>query len=208
MDHLPLFLPAFAILFVGTLSPGPAVAFLLGLGMAQGRRAALIATLGIASGSACLNVLTMLGVGVLIQQTAWALSAVKLAGAAYLAWLALRSFRTAFSPPAALNPAQAPALGATRLFVMGALMQLTNPKAIMFWLAIAALGATAGAGPWLTVAFVAICFAISFAGHGGWALLLSGGALRRRYVRVRRWIDGTLGLVFAAFALRLATDRS
>ena len=55
--------------------------------------------------------------------------------------------------------------------------------------------------------FVAGAFAISFACHGAWALLLSARPVREAYARGRAWVEGTLGLFFSFAAWKLATTR-
>ncbi len=210
MDSLLLFLPgfmaAYAILLVGASSPGPAVAMLMGLSLGQGRSAALIACTGIALGSATINILTLLGVGLLLSQAAWAMMALKLIGAGYLAYLAWGAFRKAAHPPqiAAQSVARQ---GAWALFLKGYLLQVTNPKAIAFWLAIAALGATAGAPLGVIAFFVLSMAVISFVCHAVWALALSANPVRAAYTHARRYIEGALGAFFAFAAFKLATSR-
>ncbi|MEL6701370.1 MAG: LysE family translocator, partial [Pseudomonadota bacterium] len=124
--YLPGILAAYAILLVGGFSPGPSVALLLGVGGAQGRHAALVTTLGIVAGSVSLNILTLIGVGVLVEQTAWAVTILRYVGAAYLAWLAYGALRKAVSPPD-LSETTPPAKGTRALFATGAALHLTNP---------------------------------------------------------------------------------
>jgi threonine/homoserine/homoserine lactone efflux protein len=206
LPFLPAFAVAWGILLVGASSPGPAVAMLMGLSLGQGRTAALIACLGIACGSATINVLTILGVGLILSQAAWAMMALKFAGAAYLAYLAYGAFRKAIRPPtiAAQSIARQPA---PTLFAKGYLLQVTNPKAIAFWLAIAAVGATTNAPLWVITLFVGSCALLSFACHAAWALALSAAPVRAAYQRTRRYVEGALGAFFAFAAYKLATSR-
>lgn len=205
--YLPGFLAAYAILVVAASSPGPAVAMLLGTATAQGRGPALLAALGIATGSVIINIGTLLGVGLILAEAAWAMQLLRLLGAAYLGWLAVMAFRKAAAAravPVLDTPRRTP----WRHFAAGFLLQITNPKAVVFWLAIAAVGATAGGGVLVHALFVAGAFAISFGCHAAWALVLSAAPVRRAYGRARRGIEASLGIFFALFALRLATDRS
>lgn len=205
--YLPGFIAAYAILFVAASSPGPAVAMLLGISTTQGRAAALTASAGIAMGSVTINLLTLMGVGLLLSQAAWAMQILKLLGAAYLLYLAWGAFGKAIRPPrmAAAEIAPAPPL---KWFTAGYLLQVTNPKAIAFWLAIAAVGATQGGGPAVIAAFVAGAFVISFFCHGAWAVILSSRPVRRAYETSRRWIDASLGAFFVFAAWKMATQRS
>ena len=206
LPFLPKFLAAYAILVVAASSPGPAVALLLGVASGRGRRAALVVTTGIAAGSVTINLLTLLGLGLLLSQVAWAMTAMRLIGAGYLAWLAVGAFRKALNPPPLMAARDLPA-STGRLLAMGYLLQVTNPKAIVFWLAIASVGATHGGGAGIVALFVAGAFAISFLCHAAWALLLSSGPVRAGYARARRWVEGTLGVFFAFAAWKIATAR-
>jgi threonine/homoserine/homoserine lactone efflux protein len=207
LAFLPGFAAAFGILFIAASSPGPAVAMLLGISMAQGRRAALVASAGIATGSVAINVATLIGVGLILQQAAWAMVILRLIGSAYLAWLAYGAFRKAVHPPT-ITAAAVPQRSLARMFGAGVALQVTNPKAIVFWLAIAAVGATQGGGPGIVALFVLGAFLISFACHGAWALVLSASPIRAAYAHARRWIEGALGVFFAFAAFKLATARS
>ncbi len=97
--YLPGFIAAYSILFVAASSPGPAVAMLIGVATSEGRRPALVATLGIAMGSVTINILTILGVGLILSQVAWAMAILRFAGAAYLLWLAFCAFRKVLHTP-------------------------------------------------------------------------------------------------------------
>ncbi len=202
---LPGFIAAYAILLVGASSPGPSVAMLIGIATSQGRAPAMVATLGIATGSLTINLLTMLGVGLILSQAAWAMSLLRLIGAAYLLYLAWGAFQKALNPPV-LHPMAGSTRSTARHFAAGYLLQVTNPKAIAFWLAIASIGATEGGGAGIVLLFVAGAFAISFVCHGAWALALSLTPMRRAYAAGRRWIEAALGAFFTFAAYKLATD--
>ncbi len=204
---LPGFIAAYAILFVAASSPGPAVAMLMGIGLTQGRSAALIASAGIATGSVFINIATLAGVGLLLEKAAWAMSVLRLIGAAYLMWLAYGAFKKALNPPK-IEAVEVPRQSGAKLFVMGMLLQVTNPKAIVFWLAIASIGATTGGGLPVIALFVIGAFLISFGCHGAWGLALSAKAARSTYAKARPAIEGVLGTFFTYAAFRLATERS
>jgi len=205
--YLPGILAAYAILIVGAASPGPAVAMLLGMATHQGRQPALLGASGIAFGSATLNLLTLLGVGYLMSQAAWAMTGLRWIGTDYLLWLAWGAFRKAVTPPEIAANASVPA-SAIQAFAKGYALQITNPKAIAFWLAIASVAATAGAGWSIKALFVLGGFLISFACHVAWALLLSARPVRAAYQRSRGWVEGALGGFFTFAAFKIATNRT
>ncbi len=200
--YLPGIIAAYSILVVGASSPGPSVAMLIGLATGHGRRPALVATLGIATGSMTINILTIIGVGILLSQTAWLMSVLRLIGAAYLLYLAYSAFRKAINPPD-FQPIDTHANSTISLFVKGYLLQITNPKTISFWLAIASVGAVDGANIGIIVLFVFGAFCISFLCHGVWVIALSAKEVREKYKNYRRRIETILGsfLAFAAYRL-------
>jgi threonine/homoserine/homoserine lactone efflux protein len=211
MSEITLYLPgifaAYAILFVAASSPGPAVALLIGIATAHGRTPALVTTLGISLGSMTINILTMLGVGIVLSQAAWAVSALRVMGAVYLLYLAYGAFKKAVVPPV-LQAVESNYQSTSKQFLVGYLLQVTNPKAISFWIAIASIGAVEGAAPSIVAVFITGSFLISFGCHGAWAVALSLNSVRRGYASSRRWIEATLGCLFTFFAYRLATTES
>lgn len=207
MDYLPGFLAAYSVLLVAVLSPGPAVAMLMGLAFSRGRGSAVIASLGIAMGSATIGYLTLAGLGLLLERAAWAVTLLRVIGSAYLLWLAWGSLRRAIRPQG-LAPAEMPPLAPARAFLAGYLLQVTNPKAIVFWIVIASVSGAGGAPLGMQLAFLAGAAMISLSGHMGYALALSAAPVRRLYLRARRGIEATLGALFTLFAFNLATARS
>jgi len=208
LPWLPGFWAAYAIQFVSVASPGPGVALLLGLGLSHGRVAALAASLGIAVGAACLALATTQGLGLLMEQVAWLSASIRIAGACYLMWLAIKAWKRAITPPEIGMGRAFGAAGFFRCFGTGLTMQLTNPKAIVFWLAIAAVGATQNAPSGIVGVFIFGAFLISLAGHAAYAVLLSSAPFRLAYERGRRWIEAVIGGSLTWFAFRLATDKS
>ncbi|MDF2096747.1 LysE family translocator [Aquibaculum arenosum] len=207
LPWLPGFAAAYAIQAVAVASPGPGVALLMGLALSRGRASALAASLGIAVGAASLALATTQGLGLVMERVGWLSTMIRVAGACYLMWLAINAWQRALTPP---TIGIAPPLGAggmARSFATGLIMQLTNPKAIVFWLAIATVGATQNAPAGVVALFVAGAFALSLAGHGVYAVLLSSRPFRLAYDRARRWIEAGIGACLTWFAFRLATER-
>lgn len=207
IPYLPGFAAAYAIQAVAVASPGPGVAMILGYAVSEGRRAALVASLGISVGAAGLALATTQGLGLLMEQVAWLSTAIRFVGVCYLLWLAFKAWGKAIAPPK-VSVAQVRALPLPQVFLTGLLLQLTNPKAIVFWLAISTVGATQGAPAPVVAAFVAGAFLLSLAGHAAYAVLLSSSPFRLAYNHARRWIEASIGVFLTYVAFRLATDRS
>ena len=208
VPYLPGFGAAFSIQAISIASPGPGVALLLGVALSQGRANAVAAAFGIALGAACLALATTQGLGLLMERVAWLSTIIRVAGISYLLWLALKAFRRASQPPKIAAAVVGRPAGLSRSFVAGYLMQITNPKAIVFWLAIATVGATDGAPLPVVAMFISVAFILSLAGHAAYAVLLSSSPFRLAYDRARRRIEAALGMFLTYVAFRLATERS
>ncbi len=204
--YLPALATALGIQLMGILSPGPAILMVIGHGLSRGRRAVTVSTLGIATGSGLLACATVAGVSAVVAELSWAMQALRVVGALYLGWLAWKALQRsrALTPLRPMKTLQR----SEQLFLQGALMQVSNPKAILFWLAIAAVGGLATA-PWEVKAlFVGAAMVQSFLGHAAYGWLLGGAALRARYEAARRWIERGLAGLFGLAALSLAFGRS
>lgn len=201
--HLPDIITAYSILIGAALSPGPAVVMLIGFATNQGRTSALIASAGIATGSVCINLLTLIGVGLILTEIAWAMTILQLLGASYLLYLAYGAFKKTINPPT-ITATKTTARSLSRCFSYGFLLQISNPKAIAFWLAITSVGAVEGAGASLTLLYILGAFLISFICHGAWAILMSGNTIRQLYNTFRRGVEACLGVFFIFAAVKLA----
>ena len=205
-DYLPQLMLAWSIQAVGILSPGPSVALILGVATSRGRLPSLVTAFGVACGSIVLSVATIIGLTAILAQVAELMTVLRWVGAAYLAWLAFRAFRNAASAPKlAVEPVGR--ASAWRTGLAGFALQVSNPKAIMFWLAIASLGGVGDAPLPVVVLFVAVVFLNSFVGHGAYAVLLSSAPARSAYGRARRYIESGLGCFFLFAGFKLATTR-
>jgi threonine/homoserine/homoserine lactone efflux protein len=205
-EYLPQLLLAWSIQLMGVISPGPSVMLILGVATGQGRMPALAAAFGVACGSIVLSSATVLGITAIFAGVAEIMTVVRLVGAVYLLWLAWKAFRNAAGAPK-LTIARAPAASIGRTWLAGFMLQISNPKAIFFWLAIAGVGGVGKAPPPVVALFIAVAFANSFVGHGGYALLLSSRWVRALYFRFRRWVEGALGCFFVFAGFELATAR-
>lgn len=129
LSRLPFFLIAAATLIV---IPGPAVFYIVARSLDQGRVAGIVSALGVAAGSLFHITAAALGLSALLASSALAFSTVKYLGAAYLIFLGLR--RLVLREEAA-PPATAPPHTLSRMFYQGMLVNLTNPKTALFFLA-------------------------------------------------------------------------
>lgn len=203
-DYLPQLLLAWSIQLMGVISPGPSVMLILGVATSQGRLPALITAFGVACAAIILATATVLGIAAIFAEMANLMTIVRLIGAAYLVWLAYKAFRNAVTK-AEIDLNQPSCQSAWRAGLTGFTLQLSNPKAIFFWLAVASAGGVGDAPLPIVSLFVAGAFVNSFVGHGGYALLLSSSSVRHLYFRFRSLVEGTLGCFFLFASYKLAT---
>ena len=128
----------FAASWVISLSPGSAAVLSLGHGLAYGVRHTSVTIAGMGLGLALVLLVAGAGVGALLLASSVAFTVVKVLGAAYLIWLGLQQWRSPVSLDAAVgNPAPAQALPSVReRFATGFLTNATNPKGIVFMVAV------------------------------------------------------------------------
>ncbi len=127
-----LLLTFFLTSVILALSPGPDNLFVMAQSAQNGRRAGLSVTFGLATGLAVHTVAVALGLAALIHSSALAFSILKYIGAAYLICLAWKAFRAAAANGMAL---QIPAHSQSYLYRRGIIMNLTNPKVTLFFMA-------------------------------------------------------------------------
>jgi threonine/homoserine/homoserine lactone efflux protein len=185
---------------VYVLTPGPAVLAVLGIGAAQGRRAALAFVLGHGAGDvlwACLAILSLVGTGIVAPA---AFTALAVLCGAYLMWLGLAAL---FARPRAGGGTS---FETSRPMLRGALFGVTNPKAFPVTLAVfAALiaGQVSAPGPGLAAAVLAAYLAGVLVGDAILAWLVGTAALRAAYRRYDIWVVRATGALFVAFAVHV-----
>ncbi|MET9312039.1 LysE family translocator [Kribbella sp. NPDC003505] len=199
--------------FLVSVVPGPDMLFIVANAAAGGRRTGVVAAAGMSTGLAVHSVAAALGLGALIQAAPQVLNGVRVAGAAFLLYLAYLTWRA--SRQELGTPEDAPRLPRRtlrRTYLMATLTNLANPKVILFYLAFVPQFITTGNGSWpATVQFLvlgAVFILIGFPVDAGAALL--AGTLTERFFRtgsrIRRRLERVTAAIFAGLAARLAID--
>jgi threonine/homoserine/homoserine lactone efflux protein len=193
----------FAVSLLLALSPGPDNVFVLMQSAMRGRSAGLLVVLGLCSGLLVHTAAVAFGLATLFAASALAFTVLKWVGALYLLFLAWQAWRAPAGPLAAQA---APDAG--RLYRRGIVMNVTNPKVSIFFLAFlpqfvsAERGSVAVQVLWLGFIFMVATMLI----FG--AIALTAGSLGQvlaRSARAQRLLNRSAAVVFAALALRLAS---
>lgn len=207
LHHLLLVYTAY---IVGAASPGPSNMRIMAVAMHRGRRAALVLAAGVISGSFFWGSMAATGVSAVLTQYAEALTLLKILGGAYLLFLAFKAARSAMTSSEQVERAIAatPDVSGVRLYQRGLLMHLTNPKALLGWVATMTLGLGAQATPQTVAVILAGCAVLSVTIFCGYAIVFSTAPMIRAYRRARRWIEGTLAAVYATAGVKLLWSRA
>lgn len=204
--HLLLVYTAY---IVGAASPGPSNMRIMGVAMDQGHAAALTMAAGVISGSFFWGAMAATGVSAILTQYGQALAILKIFGGLYLLYLAFKAARSALTSYDKLGrqlEGRQPVTG-FGLYRRGLLLHLMNPKAVLGWIATMTLGLGPEATTVIVVIILAGCAVLSVTIFGGYALLFSTAPMVRVYRRARRWIEGTLAVVYGAAGMKLLLSR-
>lgn len=187
-------------------SPGPATLGIASTSMNVGRTLGFVFSLGILAGSAAWGIAAALGMSAIMLANAWVFEVIRYVGAGYLLYLAYKSARSAWTNKAPLMK-KGQSGDAWRVFTKGALIHLTNPKAILSWGAIyaIALPPTASIGDlfWL----FAFLYSGSILVFVGYAFLFSTRGIVAANARARRWFEGVFAALFGAAAIKILTAK-
>jgi threonine/homoserine/homoserine lactone efflux protein len=207
MPHLTSLL-GFALVSLGmVLTPGPNMIYLISRSITQGRGAGLISLGGVALGFVFYMLCAAFGITALLFAVPYAYDALRLSGAAYLLWLAWQALK-----PNGRSPFQVKDLavdGPRKLFAMGFVTNLLNPKIAMLYLALLPQFIDPAQASVLTqsLALGFIQAAISVSVNAAIALAAGSIALflgtRPTWLLVQRWLMGT---VLAGLAVRMAFE--
>ena len=186
-------LVAFAVMsFVLIVVPGPSVLFVIGRSLALGRRGGLMSVLGNELGGLPLVLLVSVGLGAVVAQSAMVFLVVKLLGAGYLVYLGVQAIRHRRVDTGAMT-ASGQGGSSWRVLREGFIVGVTNPKTIVFFVAVLPQFVSPENGPVaVQMAILGLVFtAIAFACDACWALVASAA---------RQW--------FATSPRRLSTMRA
>jgi len=202
------------VLFIGAvvllvMAPGPDMAYMLGRTIAQGRKAGIVAAIGINAGAYVHVFAAVLGLSAILAASSFAFAAVKIIGACYLIWIGLRAI-SATTGPADLEQNQSRKLDYTAIFWQGFLSDVLNPKVAVFYLAFLPQFVDVGSANktsqllilGVTSNMIAVCINIALVCFASVAT-----AKLRRNRKLSAWLNKAMGALFVALGLRLASEK-
>ena len=207
MPHLSSLLGFALVSFGLVLTPGPNMIYLISRSISQGSSAGMVSLGGVALGFVFYMLCAAFGITALLFAVPYAYDALRLGGALYLLWLAWQVLKPNGRSPFQVR--ELPVDGPRKLFAMGFLTNLLNPKIAMLYLALLPQFIDPADGSVLTqsIVFGTIQIVISVSVNALIALTAGSIALflgtRPTWLLVQRWLMGT---VLAGLALKMAFE--
>ncbi|MFK8041491.1 LysE family translocator [Congregibacter sp.] len=196
MELLPLSSTALAF-FVIAASPGPATLSNAAIAMSYGRKPSLVYGLGLSCGLIFWGLIAVTGMGALLQSSIYLLTALKVFGGAYLLWLAYLSARSSLSDERAPNTANT----SRRWFLRGLLLNMSNPKSVIAWMAALSIGLDGNASASSLTAPTIACIAVGFITNALYSFIFSVEGVMISYTRFRRRIEAITATIFTVSGL-------
>ncbi|MCJ2012443.1 MULTISPECIES: LysE family translocator [unclassified Methylobacterium] len=201
-------LTAYLIVILGlAVTPGPNMIYLISRSIAQGRTAGIVSLGGSALGFIVYMACAAFGITALLMAVPLAFDALRVAGAGYLMFLAWQAVRPGGRSPFQVN--RLPSSGKGKVFTMGFVTTLLNPKAALLYLALLPQFVVPGHGSVLGQTLVLglihiavnLSFGVVIASTAG--ALATGLAKRPSWLLAQRWAMGSL---LAAFSIKLISE--
>jgi threonine/homoserine/homoserine lactone efflux protein len=204
----PTNLIAFVLIAIGmVLTPGPNMIYLVSRSIGQGPKAGLISLCGVALGLVIYMLCAAFGITALLFAVPYAYDVLRLAGAAYLLWLAWQAVRPGGQSPFRVRdlPKDRP----RKLFLMGFLTALLNPKIAMFYLSLLPQFIDPARGDVFSQSLLLGALQVMTSVSVNTLIVLGASSISLFLGRNPFWMTVqrlVMGTVLAGFAVRMATE--
>ena len=213
MEMLAALATLWFVHLLAVISPGPSLLVVARSAIAGSRAQGTRVAFGLGVGTLVWSLAALFGLSVLFALAPWLYTGMKVAGAAFLFYIAVMLWRHA-SQPVAIDGALVEredgtaglAKGPLAAVRLGLLTQLANPKVAVFFGSIFVTLLPADPSPGVQAAVIAIVCANEVGWYTAVAYAFGVGRLRRGYARAKAWIDRTCGSFLALLGLRLVFD--
>lgn len=198
----------FAAISLGmVLTPGPNMVYLISRSICQGRAAGLVSLCGVVAGFVIYMLCAAFGITAFVMAVPFAYDALRLAGAVYLLYLAWQAVKPGGRSPFQIR--DLPEDGPRKLFVMGLMTNLLNPKIAVMYLSLLPQFISPGHGSVLGQSIMLGVTQIGVSVSVNAAIVIASGSIavflarRPGWIVVQRWLMGT---VLTALAVRMMTE--
>ncbi|MFK7745419.1 MAG: LysE family translocator [Roseobacter sp.] len=189
------------VLMAAIASPGAALLYFIKTCVSAGRVAGIATGMGLGLAASLWTLAALLGLESIFALFPWAYTALKIAGALYLIWIAVQTWRQARRPLADTATPKG------RAFASGLLVNAGNPKSMLFAAAVIVVVFPQGLAPGHIALIVANHLVLEIVFYAVFAVLLSSGPARRRYLNAKPLLDRIAASLLGALGLRLLLER-
>ena len=201
-----------AVFSIFIVAPGADFAIVLRQAIVHGRRAAILTSFGIGSSLLFHISYTILGLGLIVSKSLLLFGLLKWAGAAYLVWLGIQSWRAepfrAEAVEAAASAGEGTRISAWKCFAMGFVTNALNPKPVMFFLSLFSALVSHETPALVQGVYGLLMASALIAWFVGVSVFFTVAAVRERFVACGRWFNRVTGAVLVGLGLRLAIARA
>jgi len=194
--------------FAIAVSPGPANISNATIAMSQGRKTSLVYGAGLSTGLLFWGIVAASGMGAVLQSSTYLLMLLKVCGGIYLIRLAYLSGKEALKPQSNNVEAGEEVVSGKSWFIRGVIMNISNPKTVIAWMAALSLGLGVNDGAASLVSGLVVCMFVGFATNAMYSICFSYSGVMSWYQRANRWINSVtsflfciagIGLIYSAF---------
>ena len=203
MENLCVLLGIAGAIALGAASPGPSFILVSRTSIALSRADGLAAALGMGVGGFVYSLAAVLGLAAMLGALSWLGLILKVAGGAYLVYLACLIWRGASSPLAMQANPGAASRNLRRSFSVALVTQISNPKTAIIYASVFAALLPPAPPNWVLIALPPLMFAVDAGWYALVALAFSVEGPRAVYLRSKVWIDRAAGAIIGLLGIRL-----
>lgn len=189
--------------FVIAISPGPANISNATIAMSKGRKTSLVYGAGLSTGLVFWGLIAASGLGAILQSSVYLLMTLKVFGGLYLIWLAYLSAKEALVPKVDQTKWREETATAKAWFIRGVLMNISNPKTVVAWMAALSVGLDANDGTQSLIAGLLVCIVVGFATNAFYSIGFSFHSVMSWYKKASRWVNGVISVLFSIAGIGL-----
>jgi threonine/homoserine/homoserine lactone efflux protein len=204
MDYVLALAGLAAVHLLAAASPGPSTMLVIQTAAVAGRRNGLLAAAAMMTGAFLWAAAALFGLQALFARFEWLHLTFRIGGALYLIYLAVMLWRHARDPLPESPAGGVPIMSGWTGFLRALLLQLGNPKIMVFFGSIFLSVLPHDLPAWMNGAVLALIAFDEFTWYAILALVFSGGTARAFYRRTKFWLDRFMGGALALLGLRLA----
>jgi threonine efflux protein len=197
--------------FTIAITPGPANISNAAIAMSRGRKVSLIYGLGLSCGLVVWGVIAASGLGAILQTSVYLLMSLKVLGGLYLIWLAYQSLKSATIESVNDKTEQDCNTSNIGWFIHGLVLNLSNPKTVIAWMAALSVGLSPDANLSQLIAGVLVCICAGLLSNLFYSMCFSLKIVMAGYIRIQKQLNLLFSAIYTVAGvslIRSAVDRN